>query len=359
VFNEYYHLPYVHPGTINSLYPEPDSTDDVIGEYTTQFGTTSGNPALLEEQQRQQVQSLPVIKTLDEKQRNGTRYTWVYPNMTFAASTDCLWMYHVYPLNGHSTRVVQTICFPSETILLDDFDAVSQAYYKRFDLAIDEDIPALEKQQVGIQSPYAVQVCCAGTLLCAGTKCRKFCLLVCWGNQPVVSSPESSAQQTPGPAVPESLQFQTRGPDIISRAWMGQGYNIRAIILPVTNGLGERRFSCCLQIVTMSILPDGYCQDNIWQRSQKRLMPGLCAFRTGRQVAAFTSTWIAESHGNQCDFICTVKQFPVYAHPLAQSISAGIIKRNPGIVNTDTRSLACDQDAGLGSSLENRICTQW
>jgi phenylpropionate dioxygenase-like ring-hydroxylating dioxygenase large terminal subunit len=157
VFNEYYHLPYVHPGTINSLYPEPDSTDDVIGEYTTQFGTTSGNPALLEEQQRQQVQSLPVIKTLDEKQRNGTRYTWVYPNMTFAASTDCLWMYHVYPLNGHSTRVVQTICFPSETILLDDFDAVSQAYYKRFDLAIDEDIPALEKQQVGIQSPYAVQ----------------------------------------------------------------------------------------------------------------------------------------------------------------------------------------------------------
>ncbi len=156
VFNEYYHLPYVHPDSINGLYPEPQPADDVMGEYTSQFGPTAGNPALLEQQQVPK-KFLPVIQSLDATQRKGTRYTWVYPNMTFAASSDCLWMYHVYPLSGVCTRVVQTICFPSDTVKLDDFLAKSENYYRRFDLAINEDIPALENQQFGVQSPYAVQ----------------------------------------------------------------------------------------------------------------------------------------------------------------------------------------------------------
>lgn len=169
VFNEYYHLPYVHPDSVNNLYPEPEPTDDVIGQYTTQFGRTAGNAALLQNEQRQNEQqqneqqqaALPIIKSLlqspDQTLHQGARYTWVYPNMTFAASADCLWMYHVYPLSGATTRVVQTICFPSDTVKLNHFKAQSAEYYKRFDLAINEDIPALEKQQIGMQSPYAVQ----------------------------------------------------------------------------------------------------------------------------------------------------------------------------------------------------------
>lgn len=154
VFNEYYHLPYVHPDSISHYYPEPDPVDVVMGEYTTQFGATSKNPALLEEGQGS---SLPTIASLDEKQRNGTRYTWVYPNLTFAASMDCMWIYHVYPLAANSTRVVQTVCFPSETVARKDFSEKASTYYHRFDLAIEEDIPALIKQQSGIESPFAEQ----------------------------------------------------------------------------------------------------------------------------------------------------------------------------------------------------------
>jgi phenylpropionate dioxygenase-like ring-hydroxylating dioxygenase large terminal subunit len=154
VFNEYYHLPFVHADSISHYYPEPEPTDAVMGEYTTQFGATSKNPALLEDGQDD---AFPTISTLDDKLRNGTRYTWVYPNLTFAASMDCMWVYHVYPLNPTKTRVVQTVCFPSETIARDDFEEKSKTYYHRFDLAIEEDIPALKKQQSGIQSPYAQQ----------------------------------------------------------------------------------------------------------------------------------------------------------------------------------------------------------
>ena len=154
VFNEYYHLPYVHRDSISHYYPEPDATDPVMGEYTTQFGSTDGNAALLDEDQSH---SLPVIETLDDRQRNGTRYTWIYPNVTFAASADCLWMYHVYPLAADRTHVVQTVCFPESTMQREDFQAKAETYYRRFDLAIAEDIPALEKQQRGMTSPYAQQ----------------------------------------------------------------------------------------------------------------------------------------------------------------------------------------------------------
>ena len=154
VFNEYYHLPYVHPESISHYYPEPQPADAVMGEYTSQFGATSKNPALLEQDQGD---AFPLIRTLGEKEKNGTRYTWVYPNLTFAASVDCMWMYHVYPLTGKSTRVVQTVCFPPETMDRDDFAKNSSTYYQRFDFAIDEDIPALEMQQTGVASPYAAQ----------------------------------------------------------------------------------------------------------------------------------------------------------------------------------------------------------
>ena len=173
IFNEYYHLPLVHPQSLNHYYPEPEPADVVIGEYTTQFGATAGNPALLDENQ---AQSFPVIPTLGEKERNGTRYTWIYPNLTFAASMDCMWIYHVYPITSKSTRVVQTVCFPPETTHRDDFGEKSEMYYQRFDFAINEDIPALEQQQAGMQSPYAVQGRFSALEPCVGN-------FACWYSQ--------------------------------------------------------------------------------------------------------------------------------------------------------------------------------
>ena len=37
VFNEYYHLPYVHPGSIDDTYNEPDEPEDVVGAWATHF----------------------------------------------------------------------------------------------------------------------------------------------------------------------------------------------------------------------------------------------------------------------------------------------------------------------------------
>ena len=152
VFNEYYHLPFVHPDSIDSVYAKPDAPDTATGAYASQFGETEGTGGLLEADQDK---SLPEIPGLTGKALEGARYTWVFPNMTFAANRDALWCYEAYPLGASKCRVVQTSCFPPETIALQGFAEKSAAYLKRMDAALDEDIEALTNQQIGLSCPDA------------------------------------------------------------------------------------------------------------------------------------------------------------------------------------------------------------
>ncbi len=152
VFNEYYHLPMVHPDSINWLYPEPDAVDEVDGCYTTQFGATEGVAALMADTQKY---ALPLAPGLKGREARGTRYTWIYPNITFAASQDSMWIYQTFPLASDRCQVIQTVCFPDASLALDDFEQRAAHYYDRIDAAIDEDIPFLEQQQLGLNSRFA------------------------------------------------------------------------------------------------------------------------------------------------------------------------------------------------------------
>ena len=149
VFNEYYHLNNVHPTSIGNIYLKPEIEDQTTGEYASQFGRTSGTGALLENQQQS---ALPVMKSLNETWSLGTRYTWIYPNMTFAASQEAIWVYEANPISPNRCQVRQSICFPKSTTKLSDFNIKSQAYYQRLDDAMDEDIVALENQQKGLHN---------------------------------------------------------------------------------------------------------------------------------------------------------------------------------------------------------------
>ena len=152
VFNEYYHLQYVHKESINDLYKSPDSPDETSGSFATQFGVTQGTGALL---QTQQQHALPMMPGLPEREASGARYTWLFPNMTFAAGKDSLWVYEATPLNANQCHVVQSICFPEQTIAHSGFAAKAQFYYDRLDAALEEDRIALENQHRGLSSPFA------------------------------------------------------------------------------------------------------------------------------------------------------------------------------------------------------------
>ena len=154
VFNEYYHLNNVHPTSIDNLYCKPQNSDETTGDYASQFGLTSGTGALLE---AQQLNALPVMANLDAPWSLGARYSWIFPNMTFAASQEAIWVYEANPISSERCQVRQSICFPKKTTELSDFKEKSQAYYQRLDNAMDEDIVALENQHKGLRNSPSLQ----------------------------------------------------------------------------------------------------------------------------------------------------------------------------------------------------------
>ncbi|MGB0848690.1 MAG: aromatic ring-hydroxylating oxygenase subunit alpha [Thiolinea sp.] len=154
VFNEYYHLPYVHPNSLDDFYNAPEPADEVKGQYATQFGFTAGNPSLLEETQQH---ALPVMPGMPERESRGTRYSWVFPNLTFAANRDAVWIYEALPLTTQTSQVALTLCFAPESFATADFEQRAEHYFERLITAIEEDIPALENQQAGLNAPVSNQ----------------------------------------------------------------------------------------------------------------------------------------------------------------------------------------------------------
>ena len=154
VFNEYYHLPFVHRDSIDAVYNTPNQGDISKGNFATQFGKTEGTGGLLESQQTFAFGNMPGLKS---EALLGARYTWMFPSMTFACSNDALWVYEARPLNEHTCVVTQSTCFHPETIAKNNFDEVAEVYYNRMDTALDEDIVALQNQFSGLKSPEARQ----------------------------------------------------------------------------------------------------------------------------------------------------------------------------------------------------------
>ncbi len=152
VFNEYYHLPFVHRDSINDVYETPEPGDFVTGDYASQFGKTDGTGSQL---QGEKSIPLPMMPGMTGREAAGVRYTWVFPNMAFAACVDAFWVYEAYPIGANQCLVFQTACFPAETIARPEFAAQLAAFYHRLDAALAEDVPALVNQHRGLSSPDA------------------------------------------------------------------------------------------------------------------------------------------------------------------------------------------------------------
>lgn len=147
-------MPFVHADSIDDIYMKPEPNDETTGEYVSQFGRTDGTGGLL---QTEQQHALPPMPKLMGKAASGVRYTWLFPNMTFAAGTDALWVYEAYPLGPDKCKVIQTACFPPETLDAPEITEKLAAYHSRLDAALDEDLAALANQHAGLKSSDAKQ----------------------------------------------------------------------------------------------------------------------------------------------------------------------------------------------------------
>ena len=152
VFNESYHLEYVHARTFGGIYLEPEPPDEVGGCVHSSFSPTAGTGGLKADEQDH---ALPAMPGLSARERSGTRYTWIFPAITFAAGSEALWAYGARPLAPGRCRVTQWVCFPPRTVASPDFEAKAERYYARMDEALAEDVAMLERQQLGMGSSFA------------------------------------------------------------------------------------------------------------------------------------------------------------------------------------------------------------
>lgn len=151
IFMEYYHLKAVHPKSLDMTDHQSEDPDPVAGQYATQFGSHSGSSALIPGGDRR---AFPSIEGLTGKYLGGTRYTLVYPGLVFGVTTDSMWCFECYPIDAARTRFAMNMCFPKSTTTRTDFEHVAQGYYERWDTGIAEDNTVLERQQIGISSPF-------------------------------------------------------------------------------------------------------------------------------------------------------------------------------------------------------------
>ncbi len=153
VFNEYYHLRKVHPNTFSALYANPDPVDETRGAFVSQFGehTRRSSVGVLEEAGS----GLNALPGLSGRLADGTRYTWVYPGLTFAASRDAVWALEALPISVSTTAVRLSLLFDSASASMPDFEKILERYEHRMAVGMDEDIVVLEAQQLGLQSRLA------------------------------------------------------------------------------------------------------------------------------------------------------------------------------------------------------------
>lgn len=151
---ESYHIATVHRRTINKYASARTSgywVENAQGQYCTTFAQHDGSMALLKGDV-----GFPMIESLAGlPEAGGTRAPLLYPSTYLACTIDCAWYLELHPLGPSRTRLIHGALFPSDRLARSDFATVVKNYYKRWDVTIEEDIVASERQQKGLSSPLA------------------------------------------------------------------------------------------------------------------------------------------------------------------------------------------------------------
>lgn len=151
---ESYHIATVHRQTINKYASARSSgywVEETKGEYCSTFAQHEGSMGLLKGDA-----GFPINESLQGlREAGGTRAPLIYPSTYLACTIDCAWYLELHPLGPSRTRLIHGALFPKDRLARNDFENVAKNYYKRWDITIEEDIAASERQQRGLDSPLA------------------------------------------------------------------------------------------------------------------------------------------------------------------------------------------------------------
>ena len=151
---ESYHIGTVHRATINKYASAKAAgywVEEAKGEYVVTFAQHEGSMALLKG-----AKGFPIIESLQGRREAGGTYApLIYPSTYLGCTIDTVWYLEMHPLGPDRTRMIHGALFPEDRLARPDFEEIAQNYYQRWDVTLEEDIVASERQQKGLDSPYA------------------------------------------------------------------------------------------------------------------------------------------------------------------------------------------------------------
>jgi choline monooxygenase len=151
---EWLHHPTVHKSSIAGKVAtiERNVVLGVPGEYLLIQSLAKGvSRATLENDK-----GFPPVSTLKGATRDGSHYVLLYPFAMLGCDVDSVWYKQMIPEGPDKVRNIATYCFHKETMARSDFDEIAPKYYRRFQKVVMEDNAAMERQLVGLRSPFAL-----------------------------------------------------------------------------------------------------------------------------------------------------------------------------------------------------------
>lgn len=147
-----YHIPYVHRDSLarwnTSVYVgvEPRGQERIV------FAEHDGSQLLLP---FPGYDGFPPMPQIDKDKARGTWFTTLRPGMLMTLGNDGALLFQSEPVSAKKSKLTVSSLFPKSYFARDDFERLTQNYYRRNEMVVAEDKDITLRQYAGIQSPYA------------------------------------------------------------------------------------------------------------------------------------------------------------------------------------------------------------
>jgi phenylpropionate dioxygenase-like ring-hydroxylating dioxygenase large terminal subunit len=154
-FMDYYHTPIVHRetlarGNLSAYHRDLPRVERGPGDCLVLYARHQGSAALLPG-----AEGFPPLPSLRGLAAEGSTFLCTFPCGLIGLTKDCVWYVEVHPTGPERVRIAVGACFPRATAERPDFREKSPAYYRRWDVTVEEDNRINEAQQRGVRSPLA------------------------------------------------------------------------------------------------------------------------------------------------------------------------------------------------------------
>jgi choline monooxygenase len=152
-YSDALHIPNVHRDSLARWHGTRVDDGDPGPNVTTSFvGHDEGSMLLLP---FPGYEGFPAMEHIREERKHGTYFVTVRPGMMMTLGNDGALVFNSEPLSPTTSRLTVSNLFPKSTIARGDFRQISENYYRRNSIVVQEDVDISNRQAAGLNSPYA------------------------------------------------------------------------------------------------------------------------------------------------------------------------------------------------------------